>query len=281
MSKLRLEDAQIHYEILGEGASVVFLNGILMTTQSWVLQTSLLRQRFRCVLYDMAGQLLSPRPTTARSMEGHAEDLVALLDHLEIERCHLVGTSFGGEVGLICAARHPSRVESLAVIASVGYPEPLLRSHVESWARLATSSRRDLYRYAAPSIFSNRFLQMHPDAVAQAEERFVQLPERFFHDFVELVAAFLHLDLRELLAGIGCPTLVICGEEDALKPVRYSRAIADAIPHAELLSVPEAGHAVVIERPEEVNSALLGFLEKQRDADMPEKLDGAASSRPE
>ena len=70
------------------------------------------------------------------------------------------------------------------------------------------------------------------------------------------------LDLSGELGRVACPTLVMCGEEDALKPVPYSRAIAAAIPGSELLTVPEAGHAVVVEKAAEVNTALLGFLEK-------------------
>jgi pimeloyl-ACP methyl ester carboxylesterase len=57
-----LNGVHIHYDIAGEGEPLVFLNGVMMTTQSWVLQTSLFRQRYRCVLHDFRGQLLSDKP---------------------------------------------------------------------------------------------------------------------------------------------------------------------------------------------------------------------------
>ena len=200
------------------------------------------------------------------SFERHVEDLAAFLDHLEVESCHLVGTSYGGEVGMLFAASHPQRVRSLSVIASVSRPEALLVEQVGCWAEIAAADPRALYRFVAPTVFSNRFLIDSAAVIALGEARLGEAPEGFFADFRKLVAAFQQLDLTEKLAAITSPTLVVCGEEDALKPVHYSRAIADAVAGAELLIVPGAGHAVVLEKAGEVNTALLGFLEKHREA---------------
>ncbi len=259
------DGVELHYELRGPaGAPVVaFLNGILMTTRSWVLQRPVFERRYRCLYHDFRGQLRSAKPPVPYSFELHAADLLGLLDHLEIPRCHLVGTSYGGEVGMTFAAAHPRRCLSLTVISAAAHVEPLLARQVDLWAD-AVDDPHHLFRVAAPFNYSNRFLRPDNPLLAQGEERMAGYPAEFFAGLVRLTDAFRQLDLRDRLPAIRCPTLVLCGEEDLLKPPAYSREIAAAVPDAELLLVPGAGHAVVIERAGPVNSAVLGFLEKQR-----------------
>ena len=258
----QLNGVEIHYEIVGEGEPVVFLNGVMMTAQSWVLQTALLRERYRCVLHDFRGQLLSEKPREPWTMADHATDLEALLDRLAIERCHLVGTSYGGEVGMLFAIRFPERVRSLSLVASVSEIGPELDHAVAEWGRMALEAPRELYRFAVPSNFSPGFVAAHREVIEQGERRLAACPPDFFTGFAGLITAFRGLDMTADLARIECPTLVVVGEKDLLKPPRYSHLIAQRISGSEMFVVPGAGHAVIIERPGEVNTVLLGFLAK-------------------
>ncbi len=264
MSIAAINGLRIHYELVGEGEPVALLNGVMMTTQSWVLQTSLFRRRYRCLLHDFRGQLLSDKPEEPWTLEDHAADLRGLLDHLEIESCHLVGTSYGGEVGMLFAATWPERVRSLAVISCASEVGPELDRAVAAWGKAALEAPETLYRVALPWNFSARFVAANPQIVEQGEDRLRACPPEFFPAFARLVEAFRRLDVTAELERIECPTLVLVGEEDALKPPSYSRRIAERIPGAELLLVADAGHAVILEKPQEVNTALLGFLEKHR-----------------
>lgn len=250
----------IHHELLGAGAPVALLNGVLMTTASWAAQRQALEPRCRLLLHDMRGQLLSGKPEPAWTIEQHALDLLGLLDHLGIDSCHLVGTSYGGEVGMIFAATFPERVRSLAVIASVAHLEPRLRLQTDLWAEAALRQPERVFRTIAPDTYSGAYLARNPGLIEQAEARLAACPPEFFRAFAQLVRAFQGLDARPLLPRVRCPTLVVCAEHDSLKPPSYSRAIAEAIPGSELVLVPDAGHAVVLEKPEIVNTLLLGFL---------------------
>jgi 3-oxoadipate enol-lactonase len=262
MPTAELHGIRIYYDLLGEGESVAFLNGVMMTTQSWVLQTSLFRHRYRCLLHDFRGQLLSDKPEEPWSLEDHAQDLRALLDHLEIGSCHLVGTSYGGEVGMIFTHTWPERVKSLSVISSVSEVGPELDRAVARWSKTALEAPGELYRVALPFNFSPGFIEANPQLVEQGEERLRACPAEFFPAFARLVDAFRRLDITDNLERIESPTLVLVGEGDTLKPPSYSRLIAERIPDCELLLVPGAGHAVILEKPHEVNSAILGFIEK-------------------
>ncbi|MDH3254204.1 MAG: alpha/beta hydrolase [Acidobacteriota bacterium] len=262
MPEIELDGLSIHYDVLGEGEPIAFLNGVMMTAQSWVLQTSMFRQRYRCVMHDFRGQLLSSKPTTPWSMEDHVEDFRAVVDALEIERFHVVGTSYGGEVGMLFAAAYPERVKSLSLISCVSRVDPELEAAVAGWRDAALEAPETLCRVSLPFNFSPSFIAAHADVLAQGEARLAGCPPAFFDAFARLIDAFQRLDATEALAHITCPTLVVVGELDALKPPRCSREIADRISTSELLLVPDAGHAVIIEKPEEVNAALLGFIAK-------------------
>ncbi len=275
MPELDVDGIRLYYEVRGEGVDddpVLLLNGVLMTTESWAFQTDVLESRYRVILHDFRGQLKSPLAGRACTFERQVEDLAALLDHLEIASCHLAGTSYGGEVGLLFAATHPERVRSLAVIASVSRPEPLLIRQVGAWAEKAVADRQALYRFMAPDVFSREYLARSQAVIALGEARLAEARDGFFDDFRQLVAVFSELDLDGVLGAVTCPTLIVAAGEDALKGVPYSRAMAAAISDSELLIVPGAGHAVILEKPGEVNTALLGFLEKHRLDKRPKRL---------
>lgn len=259
MPTATLNGAKLHFDTEGSGPPVAFLNGIMMTTASWRAQTAVHGKRYRCVLHDMRGQLRSEKPERI-TLDDHVEDFRALLDHLAIDCCHVVGTSYGGEVGLLFAAAYPERVQSLAVISAVSEVGPRLRRQTEAWASVARSCPGQLYATTVPDNYASDFLGAHSDAVESGRERLAGYPDDFFPAFARLVDAFLMLDITDRLPDIACPTLVLCGAEDTLKPVRYSRLLADSLPNATFLTVPDAGHAVVVERPDAVNTALLGFL---------------------
>ena len=260
MPYLQRDHVSLYWESLGKGEPIAFLNGVLMTVDSWKLQTREISQSFRCVMHDFRGQLRSAKPEKPWTLEDHSHDLKALLDHLGIDRCHIVGTSYGGEVGMIFAATWPERVRSLTVIASVSELGPDTERTVLDWQRAALEAPVSLYRTMLPTTFSQEFAAENPSLIEQAEDRLKSCEADFFKTFSGLIDAFCALDITPILSEISCPTLVIAGEKDVLKPPRYSRIIADGIKDSELLVIPGAGHAVVLEQPELINQKVTGFI---------------------
>lgn len=255
-----LNGVSLHYDEQGEGEPLALLSGILMSVGSWAPFLPPLVARYRCVLHDMRGQLLSGKPEGDVSLDQHVEDFRALLDHLGVESCHVLGTSYGGEVGMLFAARYPERVRSLVVVASVAHVEPLLREQTDAWAEAALDGPGRLYDVMLPDTFSPAFLERNPGLAEAGAQRLARLPAEFFAAFAKLVRAFQALDARAELSRISCPTLVVSAGDDTLKPPSYGRQIAGAIPGARFALVPGAGHAVILEKPDDVAGLVLDFL---------------------
>ena len=264
MPKIEANGIGIYYELHGpDGADVLVLsNGILMGTASWGNQTPVLAQHYRVLLYDCRGMWQSDHPSGPYSMELHADDLAALLDALGIERAHIAGISYGGELSLAFALKYPARTRSLIVSSSVSQVDPLLKGFVGSW--IAAARARDpelLFQVTYPLNFSEAWIAANQAALDVARERYRALD---MDAFLELLLAFSRLDLTAGLHAITAPTLVMVGEEDLLKPRRYAEIVAREIPGAELAVLPHAGHAVSWEQPGLFSTLLLGFVTRHR-----------------
>jgi 3-oxoadipate enol-lactonase len=260
MPRIEVNGIQIYYELHGpEDAEVVVLsNGVLMSTASWAYQTPVLSKHYRLLLYDCRGMWQSDHPPGPYSMELHADDLAALLDVLGIEQAHIGGTSYGAEVGMVFALKYPERTRRLIVTSAVSELDPVLRGLAEVWAYAAQQHDAELlFRSVYPLTFSAPWIAANQAVLAQARERYNSLD---MDAFLELMKAFMRLDITSDLHRIASQALVVVGEDDLLKPRQYSEIIARELPHAELATIPGAGHAAMWEKPALFNTLILGFL---------------------
>lgn len=265
MSTAQVNGVTIYYELHGEGSTetVALLNGVMASASSWAYYTDLLTSRgYRVLLHDFRGQLLSEKPAGPYRFADHREDFLALCRHLGIERCHLVGTSYGGEMAMRIALDAPGLVQSLVLIDSVSELDALLERFVNSWIDLAeTGDVRLFYRSVVPSLYSRSFLEQNAEMIDGREARMAELPGDYLRGQAELYRAFLaDVPMTGELPGIRAPALVVCGEEDILKPTHFSRIIAEGIPEAALITLPDCGHVAVFEKPAELASLITGFL---------------------
>ena len=118
------------HQVAGEGEALLLLNGGMMTYASWGPVSSILIQHYKVVLCDLTVQLLSPGPVP-EELADNIQDLTALLDHLGIDSAHVLGTSYGGEIGLLMAALTPERVKSLIGVTVSDYATEAIWQGVE------------------------------------------------------------------------------------------------------------------------------------------------------
>lgn len=263
MPRVEANGTSLYYELHGpEDAEVLVLsNGVLMSTASWAFQTPVLSKHYQLLLYDCRGMWQSDHPPGPYSMELHADDLAALLDALGIERAHIGGTSYGAEVSMVFALKYPARTRSLIVTSAVSQLDPVLKGFADTWIAAARASDPELlYRVVYPLTFSEAWIATNQETLDLARGRYELLD---MDAFLELMLCFSRLDVTAELDRITAPTLVVVGEDDALKPRRYSEIIAQEIPNAEFATIPHAGHAAMWEQAGVFNSLILGFLAKQ------------------
>ncbi|MBU0702531.1 MAG: alpha/beta hydrolase [Chloroflexi bacterium] len=263
MSKIEVNDTQIYYELHGPSDAdvLVLSNGILMSTSSWALQTSVLSKHHRLLLYDCRGMWQSEHPLGPYSMELHADDLAALLDRLEIEQAHIGGISYGAEISMVFALKYPEKTRSLILSSAVSQIDPLLKGFMESWIAAARMGDAEmLFDVTYPLNFSEAWIAANQESLDAARERYQSLD---LDALLELLLSFSRLDVTAELHKITVPTLVIVGEEDILKPRKYAEIIAREIPGSELVIVPHSSHAVCWEQAAAFNTLILGFLTKQ------------------
>lgn len=259
------------HRVDGAGEPLLLLNGGMMTYASWEPVATRLAKRYRLVLCDLRGQLLSPG-TPPADLTGNIGDLAALLDHLEIASTHVVGTSYGGEIGLLAAALIPDRVRSLVAATVTDHATDAIRRGAEDLRRLVHASRegadrRLIHDRLVEEVYSADYVAVYADELAARREQFSLLPETWFADLEGILGAVETLDLRPYLADIRCPTLVVIAADDRSMPPSRSLALAAAISGAETRVHESSGHALVAEDPEWLAEVTLEFLGRRAEGD--------------
>jgi pimeloyl-ACP methyl ester carboxylesterase len=244
--------------------SLLLLNGGFMSIASWKPYAAPLAARFRLLRCDFRGQLLTPGPAH-RDLGAVVEDVAALLDHLGLDRVHVLGTSYGGEAGLMLAARHPERVRSLvAVTVADRTTEAMRRGGVELrrvvGGILAGGDAAAFHDLLVGDVYSRAWVAANGTYLAARRRQIAQLPRTWFAALDDLVAAVERFDLAAELPAIRCPTLVVLAGDDGTIPAERGRAVAAAVPGARLVEHPTSGHALVVEEPEWLLEQALGFL---------------------
>lgn len=266
MPTTEVNGINIYYELHGpaEAAIVVLNNGIIMNAAtSWNFQTATLAKYYRLLQYDMRGQGQSDHPDEEYSMELHADDLDGLLERLGIEKAHIAGISYGGEVAQAFALEYPQRSLSLILADTVSEIHDDLAQVVRSWIdALQTGEPLAFFDATVPWNFSPQFIQDNQAIMEDAKKRYAMLD---FPAVQRLCECFLEVDFTSRLPEIKAPTCVIVGERDQLKGITYAKIIQNAIHDSELHILEGAGHATCWERSEEFNNIILSFLAKQKE----------------
>lgn len=264
MPKILANGINLYYELSGpEDAPVLVLNnGIIMNAaRSWAFQVKDLSRHYHLLRYDCRGQGQSDHPDEPYSMALHAADLAALLDALHIERAHIAGISYGGEVAQAFALDFPERTLSLILADTVSEVGPELRLVIECWMDAACrGDAQAFFNATVPWNFSAAFIAANPALLADARQRYEALD---YPAVVRLCKSFLEVDFTARLGEIKATTCILVGGADIIKGPAYAWILKSAIPHAELHILHGSGHASCWERPAEFNAIILSFLAKQ------------------
>ena len=240
-----------------EDAPVVLLLGSLGSTlEMWDPQAAALREQFRVVRCDARWHGRSPVPAGPYVLDDLVDDVVALLDRLDVETAHVVGLSLGGMTAMRLAAREPARVGRLAVLCTSAHLAP-----ASAWLERAAAVRGEGTGAVADAVVSRWFTEelraQQPERVRESREMIAATPAEGYASCCEAIAG---MDLRADLARITAPTLALAGADDPATPPEHLREIAEGVPGARLLVLPQAAHLANLEQAAAVSAALLLHL---------------------
>ncbi len=259
---------RMHYEVSGQGAPVLMINGLSAPAVNWALQAKALAPHFQVVTFDNRGVGETDLPPEPVYTTGQlADDAAAILRHLKIARAHVVGASMGGTIAQELALRHPRLVRSLTLLCTWAEGDARFLHTVEAWMSLAYRVPiEERYRYVLyPWIFSPEFLAKKEN-VEQAFQRSLAYPHQTKAEAIERQARGIlawNGTRAKRLGAIRVPALVMVGKDDILTPPAFSKELARRIRRARLVVLP-GGHGFFLEQADAVNRTILRFLKSVR-----------------
>ena len=253
------QPVRLHFQASGEGLPVVILHGLFGSGSNWKRHARHFDRRYRVLLPDLRNHGRSPH---APSMDYHAlaEDLRCLLDEQALDKVALVGHSMGGKAAMTLALTRPERVAALVVVdvAPVAYGGHLYE-YVDAMREVELAdidSRAQADKALAGAIADpmvRQFLLTNLEARASGYQW--RIPLNILADQMPCIEGF-----PELTTTFPNPTLFIHGENSTYVPDSARRLIQERFPQAALACIPEAGHWLHVEAPQQFAELLEGFL---------------------
>lgn len=231
----------------GAEGSVVFVHGAGGTHRHWGYQLQGV-DGWNLYALDLPGHGRSGGESRS-SITEYAEFLSSFLGALGLTSATLVGHSMGGAIAQTLALTHSSAVDRL-VLVGTGARLRVLPSFLQGLLGDFESTVEIGLGYAYSASAPQELIDL-------GRQEWLANPPKVLHgDFL----ACDRFDVMDRIGEIDCPTLVICGEEDQLTPLKYSQFLAERIPGAALAMIPGAGHMVMLEQSEQVTTAIAEFL---------------------
>lgn len=263
----RSDGARIWWTSAGEGDAVVLVMGLGYPSDMWYRVSAVLAQHYRVLLLDNRGAgRTGDAPGAPYTVQLMADDVVAVLDAAGETAAHVVGVSMGGLIAQEIALSRPELVRSLVL----GCTHPGLADSVWDQEALALLSQRGNLtpREAAEASIPFNYAAGTPRASIE-EDWAVRLPLACTPaGYAAQAQGTSTWSGLQRLPSLRIPTLVLHGEKDRLVPAENGRRIAQAIPGAELVLIPEANHLFFTDQPERTHELLLDWLARPQHPDI-------------
>lgn len=258
MPTVFVNNIAMHYAEAGQGAPLLLLHGLGGSHEMWLPVIPELARSYRVIAGDHRGHGASHKPRGQYTIRLFSDDWRAVMDALRIDRAHILGLSMGGAIAMRLAVEAPQRVRALVLVDTWAHPHPdflaMLHQRLE---KLASGDLAGYAEVAIPQVYSPRFVQANPQAIADYRARVGKANPDSLRS---AVGACMSHDMQGALARIQAPTLVIVGSQDGLVPPFHSEYIQRAIPKASLTVIEGSGHIPHLEAPERFLKVVREFL---------------------
>ena len=266
MPVTKVSDINLCYNVRGDGQPLIMIAGFATAQNAWFPLVRAFSKHYRVVTFDNRGIGGSDKPTGPYSTKMMAGDTIALMDHLGIDRAHILGGSMGGMIAQHIAIDHPQRVDKLILFSTSAGGQPLrdmlfdlAEATTPNWNRsrsdFASADLRKLMGAMASRTFNRPFnrLVLVPLAKLLLRLGTTKVP-------AGQIEAMMTHNVLDRLHLIHATTLVLTGSKDRLMPPHSSEVLASRIKGAKLVSIDGGSHALAEGMAGRFNKEVLDFL---------------------
>ena len=253
----------LHYVDVGTGEPLVLIHGLAGDHTAWLPYIEQFKSQYRVIAFDNLGAGRSAPAPKGVSLTDLATSTIALLDHLGVSSCHVVGRSMGGAVAQEMARMQPDRLKSMVFAASLAKLDPLGQRLIENMRDLILWGRSwsDWARMSLPMFVSPKFFNEKPEAMARVE-KLLSDESRDKQSYVNLANAVLAFDSTPWLGQIKVPTFIMAGRVDPICSMTCTQWMIDRMPHAKVQIFEETSHFFLMEEPEASMSSIGSWLKQ-------------------
>lgn len=251
MNYMTSDGISLHYKRRGSGEPIVFIHGLASNLQSWNSQFQYFSRNYDTLAYDCRGHGDSSIPASL-TMQDHTNDAYQICSIFG-EPVTVIGISMGGYIAQSLMIQYPEVIRRAVLMSTKSHGKATATSKV-------VDTNEPLDSAEARFRFSREYLY-GPDTTDERIRQYIKLeqqlpPERF----LLVNQAITEFDYRSELPKFNKPVLVLHGDHDKLIPPENGKEIAEILPVAQYVSISNGGHAVMIEKPKEVNNAIEKFI---------------------
>lgn len=257
---VRSGDAEIYYEVYGSGPDLLLVHPFPAHHGVWSRVAELLSTRYRVILPDVRGLGASSPGEGAATMEKHAADLLRLLDELNVGKVVYAGNSIGGYIFFEFWRRYRERVSSVILVDTKAGAdsEAARKTRLAAAEDVLKRGTEPFIDAQLPKLLGESTNRNRPDMVAEAKKMMMKATPAGIAAVQRGMAE--RPDSNATLVSIDVPTLVICGEEDALSTPLEMESMHRSMRGSVFRRVPRAGHYSPFEQPDEVHWVIRDFL---------------------
>jgi pimeloyl-ACP methyl ester carboxylesterase len=246
----------------GDGPPLLCVMGLASDSQGWGLQLDALSERFRTIVFDNRDVGRSTQSDADYEIADLADDAIGLADHLGLDRFHLLGISLGSCVAQRVALAIPERIETLTLAATwAGTARAYSEMRARVWEREVRRSTTEEWLEEMMLLTLSENVFETDEGVETMKRLALENPHPQATDgLIRQIRSMSHHDVRDRLGELRMPVHVIAGDRDLLIPPWKSEEVAERVDGATLTILKGIGHSMNLERADEFNEAVLGWL---------------------
>lgn len=242
--------------------AIVFVHAFPLNKSMWDLQTEVMKYYYRTIAYDVRGHGRSEAATEDFSIDLFTEDLIAFMDHLELEKVTLCGLSMGGYIGINAALKHPHRFDAL-ILSDTQCVADSLEMRNKRMRTIDMIKEQGVEKYTddtLKTLFAPASLVKRKEQVNDVKEIILRTPKQTLCSTLQALAG--RKETCSKLAEIRMPTLVMVGKDDTITPPDAAEVIHKRIQGSDFHIIENSGHLSNLENTDEFNAHLREFMSR-------------------